>query len=90
MIKSTVLTASGIVENVGCQVHSISVTKAGTTSTIDVYDNTAASGNKIWSGDGAIVQSCSIGNFAGGGAGCVQGVYVNISGTPGIVVVTYE
>lgn len=91
MIKSTVVTASGVVESVSCTLHGVYVTQAGSASTVDVYDNaSAASGTKAWSGDGAVVQSNPIGNFAGGGRIMSQGIYVNISGTPGIVVVTYE
>lgn len=91
MIKSAVLTASGVVESVSAQVHTVSVSKAGTTSQVDVYDNaTAASGGKIFSGDGAVVQNYMLGDGAGEGVIASQGIYVNISGTPGIVVVTYE
>lgn len=92
MVKTAILTASGVAENVSCQVHTVSITKAaGSACTVDIYDNpTAASGNKIWSGDGNALQSVPVGNFMGGGAIASQGVYVNISaGTP-TVVVSYE
>jgi hypothetical protein len=93
MIKSTVMTTSGVVENVSCTLHTVNVTKPATGSgTIDIYDNkSAASGNKVFSGDGLAEMSYPLGNFAGGGVICSQGIYVNLGGsTNATVVVTYE
>lgn len=93
MIKSAVVTSSGVVENVSCTVHVVNVTKVGTgSSSINIYDNSsAASGNLIFSGDGLSEQSFSLGNFAGGGVIASQGVYVELAGTTTpTVVITYE
>ena len=89
MVKSTVMTASGVVESTGVNLHSINVTQAGTTSVVTVYDNTTNSGRIVFQCDGDTIQSYPLGDYAGSGVYCNTGVYVEISGTAGTVVVNY-
>jgi len=93
MTKSSVVTASGAVETTSSTVHSVNITKVATgTGSVIIYDNpSAASGNIIFQGDGLSEMSYPLGNFTGGGVGCVSGIYVALGGTTkATVVVIYE
>jgi hypothetical protein len=93
MIKSSVVTASGVVENVSGTLHTVNITKVATGSgSVKIYDNaTTNSGNVLFQGDGLAAMSYPLGNFAGGGVGYTQGLYIELAGsTNATVVVTYE
>lgn len=93
MIKSAVVTVSGVVENVSCVLHAVHVTTPGSgSSTFTVYDNaTSAAGKVAIQGDGVTEMSYGMGDYAGGGTGMTQGIYVALAGTTKpTVVVTYE
>lgn len=95
MIKSSTVTASGVVENVSGTLHTVNITAAasGTTPSVIVYDNASTnSGNILFQGDGKSEMSFPLGNFAGGGVGYTQGLYVVTTAgtTAATVVLTYE
>lgn len=93
MAKSAIFTASGALNGNITEVYSVQVTKAGdTTATIDVYNNNAASGDKVWSGAGAIYGAFDISDGNGGGRMITtNSLYVNLSGsTVPVVVVSYD
>lgn len=93
MAKTAVLTASGVVKAIPGEVYAVNVTKVATgTGVVRLWDNpSAASGGKLYEGDGLAQGSFQIGDGANAGAFFSQGIYCELGGTTNAtVVIVYD
>jgi len=92
MAKPIVMTASGIVKAGSGSLWSINITKTATgASIVRIWDNpSAASGTKLFEGDG-LTEQCFSMQSVGDGSKATQGLYCELAGTTNAtVVVVYD
>lgn len=93
MAHSAVLTSSGVVKAASGSLWAVNVTKVATgTGVVRVWDNaSAASGGKLFEGDGLTQESFAMTDGNGGPVVASQGLYVELGGTTNAtVVVVYD
>jgi len=95
MAKVAIVTATGVASATSGSLYRVNITKVatGTTPTVQVWDNpSAASGRKLFEGDGLSQQSFDMTDGNGGATVATQGLWVVTSaGTSAAeVVIVYD